>query len=60
MTTLPIRYSPSGAVIATLGTGARLRLTETNSTMGGSLAIPAAADVISGDGFGTTNAIVLT
>lgn len=58
--TLPIRYSPSGAVLATLGAGARLRLTEANSVMGGSLAVPAVADVVSANGFGDPTAIVLT
>lgn len=57
---LPIRYSPSGAVIATMDSGARLRLVEANSTMGGSLAVPAVADVISPDGFGDVDALVLT
>ncbi len=65
--TLPIRYAPSGPVIATLGTGAILRLAEFNSTMAGpgpgTLAIPVAADsssVISSDGFGGSAALVLT
>lgn len=65
--TLPIRYSPSGAVInnnnggeLTPGSGMRLRLTEAQSTMGGSLAVPAVADVISAAGFGDPAAIVLT
>lgn len=65
--TLPIRYSPSGAVISnsdggdlTPGAGMRLRLTEAMSTMGGSLAVPAVADVISAAGFGNPAAVVLT
>jgi len=65
--TLPIRYSPSGAVIQnadggdlTPGSGMRLRLTEAMSTMGGSLAVPAVADVISPAGFGDPAAVVLT
>lgn len=58
---LPIRYSPSGKVIAEIGTGMQLRLEETNSTMSGSLAVPAVADVISSGGFGVSgSAIVLT
>lgn len=64
---LPIRYSPSGAVISnpdggplTPGSGMRLRLTEAMSTMGGSLAVPAVADVISAAGFGDPAAVVLT
>jgi hypothetical protein len=57
---LPIRYSPSGAVIATMDAGARLRLTEATIVMGGSLAIPAVADVIGPDGFGDADALVLT
>lgn len=65
--TLPIRYSPSGAVIAntdggplTPGSGMRLRLTEAMSTMGGSLAVPVAAAVIGPDGFAVATATVLT
>lgn len=65
--TLPVRYSPSGAVITnsiggplSFGPGARLRLTEAQSTMGGSLAVPAVADVISPSGFGNPDALVLT
>lgn len=57
---LPVRYSPSGAVIATFDSGARLRLTESSLVMGGSLAIPAVADVIGPDGFGDADALVLT
>lgn len=57
---LPVRYSPSGAVIATFDAGARLRLAEASSTMGGSLAVPAVADVISPNGFGDPAALVLT
>lgn len=64
---LPIRYSPSGAVIATLASGARLRLTETAAVITGpgpgTINIPAAADassVICTDGFGGASAIVLT
>lgn len=64
---LPVRYSPSGAVIKndagapfTPGPGARLRLAEAQSTMGGSLAVPAVADVIAASGFGQTDAIVMT
>jgi hypothetical protein len=65
--TLPVRYSPSGSPITNaggapllFGPGARLRLTEAQSIMGGSLAIPAVADVISPDGFGDPDALVLT
>lgn len=57
---LPIRYSPSGAVIATMDSGARLRLTESTIVMGGSLAIPDVAAVIGPDGFGDADALVLT
>lgn len=67
MTALPIRYSPSGAIITNAqggplapGPGARLRLTETNSTMGGSLAVPGTAGTINGDGFAGSSALVLT
>lgn len=67
MTALPVRYAPSGAIITNadggplqFGPGARLRLTETNSTMGGSLAVPGTAGVVCGDGFGGTAALVLT
>lgn len=62
-----IRLSPSGPVIGNtdggpldFGPGARLRLTEANSIMGGSLALPTVPDVISPDGFGDVDAIVLT
>lgn len=62
-----IRLSPSGPVVANssggpldFGPGARLRLTEANSVMGGSLALPTVPDVICPDGFGQTDAIVLT
>jgi len=65
--TLPIRYSPSGSPIISadggelvFGRGARLRLEEGNTTMGGSLAVPAAADAISVDGFGAGTAFVKT
>lgn len=66
---LPVRYSPSGSLInndqgnpLTFGPGARLRLTEAQSSMGGSLAVPADpnAGLISPDGFGDTDALVLT
>ena len=64
---LPVRYSPSGAVISnsgggpfTPGSGARLRLVEANSTMGGSLAVPVSPTIISPAGFLDTSAIVLT
>lgn len=64
---LPVRYSPSGAVILnsggaplSFGSGARLRLTEALSVMGGSLSVPEVADVISPDGFGDPDALVLT
>jgi len=57
--TLPVRYSPSGAVLVnanggpfTPGTGARLRLAERNNTMTGTLAVPGTADFISAGGFG--------
>jgi hypothetical protein len=62
-----IRLAPSGPVIGntdggplSFGPGARLRLTEANSVMGGSLALPTIPDVISPDGFGDPDAIVLT
>jgi len=65
--TLPVRYSPSGSPIANgggailnFGAGARLRLTEAQSVMGGSQAVPATADVISPDGFGDPDALVLS
>jgi hypothetical protein len=59
----PIRLSPSGPIIgksATPGPGARIRLTEATSVMGGSQAIPTVPDVISPDGFGDPDALVLT
>jgi len=62
-----IRLSPSGQPIANqfggpldFGSGARLRLVESNITMTGTTAIPAVADVICPDGFGQTDALVLT
>ena len=63
MNDTPIRLSPSGPVIGKVGTpgpGARIRLTEATSTMGGSQAIPAAPDVIGVNGFGASPALVLT
>lgn len=65
--TLPVRYSPSGAPInntggspLTFGPGARLRLTEAQTVMAGSQSVPAEPDVISPDGFGDPDALVLT
>jgi hypothetical protein len=62
-----IRLAPSGPPILNsaggplgFGPGARLRLTEACSVMGGSQAIPTVPDVIAPDGFGATDAIVLT
>ena len=58
----PIRLSPSGPIIgkgATPGPGARIRLTEATSPMGGSQAIPSTPDAIGPDGFGMP-ALVLT
>jgi hypothetical protein len=63
MTDSPIRLSPSGPIIgkvASTGPGARLRLTEATSVMGGSQSIPTTPDVISPDGFGMPAALVLT
>ena len=63
MTDAPIRLSPSGPVIGKAGSpgpGARLRLTEAASVMGGSQAIPTVPDVISPDGMGALPGLVLT
>jgi hypothetical protein len=63
MTDTPIRLSPSGPVIgkvASTGPGARLRLVEATTPMAGSLAIPSEPAVISPDGFGVSNPLVLT
>jgi hypothetical protein len=63
MTDSSIRLSPSGPIIGKAtspGPGARIRLTEASSVMGGSQAIPTVPDVISPDGFGAPNALVLT
>lgn len=63
MTDSLIRLSPSGPIIGkanSFGPGARLRLTEATSVMGGSQSIPSTPDVVSPDGFGTTNPLVLT
>lgn len=62
-----VRLSPSGPVLANddggpfqPGAGARLRLAESTIVMGGSQAVPAEPDVISPDGFGDPDALVLT
>jgi hypothetical protein len=63
MTDAPIRLSPSGPVIGKAGSpgpGARLRLAEATSVMGGSLAIPTVPEVIAPDGLGASPALVLT
>ncbi len=63
MTDSPIRLSPSGPIIGkatSFGPGARLRLTEATSLMGGSQSIPTTPDVIGPDGFGAPAALVLT
>ena len=63
MTESPIRLSPSGPIIGkggSPGPGARLRLTEATSTMGGTLDIPTVPGVIGPGGFGTPAALVLT
>jgi hypothetical protein len=63
MTDSPIRLSPSGPVIGkvpTAGPGARIRLTELTSTMGGSQAFPSVPDVIGPNGFGAPAQLVLT
>lgn len=63
MTDSPIRLSPSGPIIGkatSSGPGARIRLTEAVSVMGGSQSIPTVPDVISPDGFGVANPLVLT
>jgi hypothetical protein len=63
----PIRLSPSGPVIGNtggaplgFGPGAILRLTEAQSVMSGTLIIPTIPGLICPDGFGQTDAIVLT
>ena len=63
MTDSSIRLSPSGPIIGKAtspGPGARIRLTEASTVMGGSQAIPTVPDVISPDGFGQLTALVLT
>jgi hypothetical protein len=63
MTESPIRLSPSGPIIGkggSPGPGARLRLAEAISTMGGTLIIPTVPDVIGPGGFGSSAALVLT
>jgi hypothetical protein len=57
--TLPIRYSPSGTVIADIGAGFRIRCVEELSTMGGSSAIPTIASTICTDGFGGADPVLL-
>ena len=65
MTDSTIRLSPSGPVIGkgtspSPGPGARIRLTEATSVMGGSQAIPTNPGDISPNGFGAGNPLVLT
>lgn len=65
MTDTQVRLSPSGPIIGKVhvpgpGPGARIRLAEVTSTMGGSQAIPSAPDVIGPDGFGAPAALILT
>jgi len=63
MTDTPIRLSPSGPIIGKIGApgpGARVRLTEATSVMGGSQGIPTVPDVIGPNGFGAPAALVLT
>ena len=63
MTDSPVRLSPSGPVIGkggSPGPGARLRLTEATSVMGGSQAVPTVPDTISPDGFGAPTPLVVT
>lgn|SRR6478736_2260312 len=63
MTDSPVRLSPSGPIIGKVpkpGPGARIRLTEATSLMGGSQALPSVPDVIGPDGFGAIAAIILT
>lgn len=62
-----IRLSPSGPVVENAnggplvpGSGMRLRLTETQFTMTGSLAIPASADTVGPAGFGASSQATLT
>jgi hypothetical protein len=57
--TLPIRYSPSGTVIANIGAGFRIRCVEELSVMGGSSAIPTIASTICTDGFGGADPVLL-
>jgi hypothetical protein len=57
--TLPIRYSPSGTVIANVGDGFRIRCVEELSVMGGSSAIPTVASTICTDGFGGADPVLL-
>ena len=65
MTDSSIRLSPSGPIIGkgsspTPGPGARIRLAEATSVMGGSQAIPTNPAEISPNGFGAGNPLVLT
>jgi hypothetical protein len=59
----PIRLSPSGPIIgkaSSPGPGARLRLTEATSPMGGSQSIPSTPEVISAAGFFSSPPLLLT
>lgn len=63
MSDSPIRLSPSGPIIGkatTPGPGARLRLTEATSPMGGSQSIPSTPEVVNSDGFGGSTPVLLT
>ena len=57
---MKVRLSPSGPVLFETGIGARLRLAESQSTMGGSLAVPTAQSAICTDGFGGAQPIVVS
>lgn len=53
-----IRLAPSGPVVFEMGSGARLRLVESETTMGGTVAVPTTASTICTDGFGGTSAVI--
>jgi hypothetical protein len=56
---MKLRLSPSGPVIGDAGGGFRLRLTDVQSAMSGSLAVPTASSVVCSDGFGGSVPIIL-
>lgn len=55
-----VRLSPSGPVLFEIGSGARLRLTESESTMGGTVNVPTTQSQLCTDGFDGSSPIVVS